>query len=81
MGVERVGLEHHRDIPVPRPQAGDVPPADVDGAAIGLLDAGDDSHQGGLAAAGRADQRHEFTCRDVQRDAAQDLGGTKTFRD
>ena len=45
-------------------RAGDLLAADRDGAALGELQAGHEFHQGGLAAAGRADHGGELTLAD-----------------
>jgi hypothetical protein len=54
--VQGVALEYHRDLPGPGGQAGDHLPPDEDVTLAGLFQAGDEPQQGGLAAAGRAEQ-------------------------
>ena len=64
--VQRVALEHHGDVPVPRLHVVDRLPVDEDGALGDLLQAGHHAQGRGLAAAGRADQHHELAVRDGQ---------------
>ena len=79
--VERVALEHHRDVSVPRRDVGDVAAVDRDRAVRDLLEPGKRPEQRGLPAAGRADERDELPVLDaeghvVERDdvALEDLG-------
>ena len=51
IGVEGVGLEHHRHVAFARQQAVDRLVAEGDRALVGMVEAGDDAQQGGLAAA------------------------------
>ena len=64
--VERVVLEHHRDVPVLGRQVVDHAVADVDLAGRDLLQPRHHPQGGGLAAAGGADQDHELLVPDVQ---------------
>jgi hypothetical protein len=64
--VERVVLEHHRDVPVARVDVGHVAVADADGSAVDRLEAGEHAQRGGLAAAGRADQDEELAVADLE---------------
>ena len=64
--VQRVVLEHHRDVAVLGRQVGDVPVADVDRSGVDLLQAREHPQRGGLAAAGRSDQDHELAVVDVE---------------
>ena len=66
--VERVALEHHRDVALARRGVGDVAAADRDRARRRLLEPGDQPQQRRLAAAGRADEDHELAVLDVQAD-------------
>src|SRR5262249_50692459 len=50
MGIESVTLEDHRDVACTRRKIGDEPAADHDVSGIGFLQAGDQPHQGRLAA-------------------------------
>ena len=66
--VERVVLEHHGDVAVARRQMVDHPVADADVAAGDVLEARDHAQRRRLAAAGRADQRHELLVGDLEID-------------
>ena len=69
MRIQRVVLEHHRDVAVARRHVVDHVAADPDLAVGDLLQPGDHAQRGGLAAAGRADQHDEFLIGDVEVDA------------
>ena len=58
--VQRVVLEHHRDVAVLRRQVVDHPLADRDGPAGDLLQPGDGPQRGRLPAPGRPDEHHEL---------------------
>ena len=64
--VERVVLEHHRDVPLLGRQVGDVAVTDADLAAGHLLQAGEHPQAGGLAAAGGADEDEELAVLDLE---------------
>ena len=64
--VERVVLEHHRDVALLRRQEGDVALADQDRARVDLLEPGEHAQRGRLPGAGRTDEHHELAVRDVQ---------------
>ena len=66
VGVERVVLEHHRDVALPRSQPGDRPAGDLDLPRRRLVEAGEESQRGALAAPRRADQDQELPVRDGQ---------------
>ena len=77
--IERVGLEHHRDatlggstgdVASPISMVPDVSPPDPD-----------KPQQGGLAAAGRADENDEFAIVDLQVNALDDMNVAKGFFD
>src|SRR5215216_1010650 len=74
--VERVVLEHHRDVAVGRLNLVDDAPADIDLAAGDGLEACDHAQQRGLAAAGRADQHAELAVADVEIDALDGFEAT-----
>ena len=63
--IERVGLEHHRDVTLPRGQVGHVAVADDDVARIDGVEPGDRMQQRGLAAAGRAEEHDELAFFDL----------------
>ena len=65
--VERVVLEHHRDVALLRRQLVDDALADEELAAGDLLEAGDHPQRRRLAAAGRADEHEELAVLDVER--------------
>ena len=73
LGVERVVLEHHRDVAVARSEVGDVAVADQDSSLGDLLEPGDHAQKGRLAAPGRADEHHELAVMDVERDVVDRL--------
>src|SRR5665648_795053 len=64
--VQRVVLEHHRDVPVLGLDVGDVAVADQDAAGVDVLQACEHPQGGGLAAAGRPDEDEELAVLDVQ---------------
>jgi hypothetical protein len=78
--VERVALEHHRDVPVLGLDAGDHLAADAHRAVGGLVEPGDHAQRGGLPAAGRAEEHEELAIGHVERevvdgdDVAEALG-------
>jgi len=72
--VERIALEHHRDVAILARQVRDVAATDVDAAGGGCVQAGDHVQQRRLAAARRADQDHELAGRDFEVDVVEDHG-------
>ena len=68
--VERVVLEHHRDVAVLGRQVVDHPLADRDRAGADLLEPGDHAQRGRLAAARRPDQHDELLVLDHEVDVA-----------
>jgi len=64
--VQGVVLEHHGHVPAARGDPGHVAAADLDGAGGRGLEPGDGAQQGGLAAAGRAEQGEELPVVDAQ---------------
>jgi hypothetical protein len=71
VGVERVVLEHHRDVAVRRRQVRDVAIPDADLARGHLLEAGDAPQGRGLAAPRRSEQHDELTVLDGERQGVQ----------
>ena len=57
---QAVVLEHHPELALLRRVVDDVPALDLDHAAVGLLEAGEDAQRGRLAAAARAEQAHQL---------------------
>src|SRR2546430_10281837 len=69
--VQRVGLEHHRDVARSGVETGDVAPADQDFATAGLLEPGDATERRGLAAARRPEQHEGLAVPHVERQVLQ----------
>ena len=69
--VERVVLEHHRDVPLLRRHVGDVAIADRHPSAVGSLEAGEQSQRRRLAAARWPDQDQEFAVVDLEVEAVE----------
>jgi hypothetical protein len=64
--VQRVGLEHHGDVPALRRDVGDVAAADQDAALVDVLQAGEHAQRRGLARARGTDQDEKLAVRDLQ---------------
>jgi hypothetical protein len=79
--VERVALEHHRDVAVLRLEVVDHASVDHDLAAADVLQAREHAQQRRLAAARRADQHHELAVGDVEAQALDDLDLAEGFLD
>ena len=79
MRKDRVGLEHHVGGPQMRRHAVHGLAIDDDGAAVRRLEAGDHPQQGGLAAAGWAEQREEFAARHLQADVIHHRRAAEAF--
>jgi len=78
--VERVVLEDHGDVAVLGQDVVHDFAVDGDGAAGDFLEARDHPQGGGFAAAGGADEDHEFAVADFQVDAMDNLhAGTLVF--
>jgi hypothetical protein len=75
--VQRVVLEHHRDVAIARRQVVDALAADDQIALRDVLEARDHAQCGRLPAAGRPDEDHELAVADLQVDA---LDGLETVR-
>ena len=73
MRIERVVLEHHRDVAILGLELVDDAVADGDLAAGDRLEPGDHAQQGRLAAARRADDDDELAVGDLAVDAVDDL--------
>ena len=70
--VQRVVLEHHREIASLGWYLGHILPVDQDATARGHFEPGDDPQHGGLAAARRPDERKTLTVADVEINAPED---------
>ena len=66
MRKERVFLENGVDLPLVRRKAGDFFAVEKDVALVGADKAADDAQRRRLAAAGRAEQRHELAVPDIE---------------
>ena len=64
VGEQGVFLEHGVDVAAPRGQCGDVDAAEPDHPGRRLLEAGDHAQHGGLARAGRAEDREQLAVGD-----------------
>jgi hypothetical protein len=73
MRIKGVGLEHHRQPALGGRHLGGVTAVDLDLAARHILQPRDQAQQGGLAAAGRADEDHELAVLDGQVQRRNDL--------
>ena len=60
-------------------QLGDVVAVELDGAAVGLDQAGDHVEHRGLAGAVRPEQTHRLAAADIDADAAHDLAGAEAL--
>ena len=69
--IERVVLEHHRDIALPRVELVDRLIPDCDLAGGDLLEPGDHPQRSRLAAAGWPDEDHELACFDFEREVVE----------
>jgi len=85
LGERRQEGVEHRPLGEPRPLLGEVPdaqtPGEIDRAAVGLLDAGDDSQNCRLAGAVRADETDAGLRRDAPVDALEDFVDAVGTRD
>src|SRR5207248_10710125 len=77
MRVERVALEDHGDVAVPRGDVVDDALADPEHALADLLQAGDHPERGRLAAAGGPDEHHELLVLNLQ---IQRIDGARAVR-
>ncbi|MNT63199.1 hypothetical protein D3C72_2009930 [compost metagenome] len=73
MREQGVALEHGIDRPAEGRQALHGLAVEADGAGAGLLEAGDEPQQGGLAAAGRAEKGEELVGADFQGNIVEGL--------
>ena len=84
VGEEGVVLEDHPDLAAlgrhPGAVAGDGHARDLDGAGLGLLEAGDQAQQRRLAAAGRAEQGDELAALDAELRVVDGPDGAEALR-
>ncbi|MCY1307851.1 hypothetical protein D9M70_578160 [compost metagenome] len=81
MRIERIGLEHHGDVAVLRRQLVDAFSGDADLARGDAFKPGDHAQKRRLAAAGWADEHHEFAVADLEIDIVQDRVDAVGFLD
>src|SRR5690606_14718444 len=79
--VQRIGLEHHRDVAVFGGDPGDVLAADGDGALVDVLQAGEHTQRGRLPGTVGADQHEEFAIGDVRRQSVHGPDGRIARKD
>jgi hypothetical protein len=79
--IERVALEHHRDVAVLRCEGVDGRAVDPHLALVGVVQAREDPQQRRLAAARRADQRQELAVADLEVDAVEHARGAEALPD
>ena len=72
--IERVGLEHHRDVPVLRCDVVDDAVADQDPPVRHSLETGEHAQCSALAAAGRTDEDHELAVTDLEHEVVDGRG-------
>src|SRR6185437_15034845 len=69
--IERVALEHHRDVALAGLAIGDVLTVEEDAARAQRLDPGEDAQRCRLAGSRRPEQREEFARLDIEVEAVQ----------
>ena len=74
-----VVLKHESDFTILHPGIGGVFIVEQDAPRVGLLEPGDDTQQRGLAGAGGAEQRDQFTGPDFEVDAVQCFESAEAF--
>ena len=79
MRIERIVLEHHRDVPLLGRDVVDDAVADRDRAGGDVLEPGEHAQKRRLAAAGGADQDDELAVLDRNRNAVQDFKIAERF--
>ena len=77
--IQRVVLEDHRDIPVPRREPVHHPFSDGDVTLGQRLEPGNQAQGGGLAGPRRADEHHELAIGDLQREISKSGDVAETF--
>ena len=81
MRVERVALEHHRDVSVFRRQRRYVSLGNFHGSRVYLFEPGDDAKERGFAATARTHEHAKLAARQRHVDAAQDWALPKGLLD
>jgi hypothetical protein len=77
VGVERITLEHHGDVPLAGNQGGDILLVDEDAPGGGGQQPGDDPQQGALPTAARSEKDEKLPVGDVDADIVQRHGGAE----
>src|SRR5579871_2572559 len=80
MTEERIVLKDEADVAVAGGLIGDVVFAGQNGPLVRIFQPGNDAQQGGLAAAGRAQQSNQRTFGHVERDVVERQKATEAFR-
>jgi hypothetical protein len=81
VGVEGIGLEHHRQVAGLGRQRVHAAGTDADLPRVGAFQPRQDAQEGGLTAAGRAEDGEELAFRRFERNAAQHLGRAEPLAD
>ena len=81
VGIERVGLEDHADIALLGRRLVETLAVQAHLAPADLFQAGDHAQQRRLAAAGGADEDHEFAILDAQVDVSRDFDAVVVLAD
>ena len=79
--VERIVLEHERDVAIGGPQILNRLAVEQDIAAIDFLEAGNGAQRGGLAAARGAEEDHEFAILHGEVDVVDDVNRAEVLVD
>ena len=79
MREQRVILEHHCHVAILRLHAADLAIVEKNAAARGLLQPGDESQQGGLAATRRPYEHHQLAIGDLEAHPVHRANGAKEF--
>jgi hypothetical protein len=78
---QRIGLEHHGNLALRRCQLRHILAVDMNAAAAGFVQPGDQAQGGGLAAAGRPQQDREVARLHLEIDVLDCLGLAPVFAD
>ena len=78
--IQRVVLEHHRDVPRARRDAVHDAAVDLDPPVVDRLEARQHPQRGRLAGARRPDQHHQLTVGDLERELAHRLDAPEPLR-
>ncbi|MDT4875493.1 hypothetical protein FQZ97_1108650 [compost metagenome] len=81
MRIERIGLEHHRQVALLGRHVVDDLATDGDLARGDILEASDHAQQSGLAASGRTDQHHKLAIAHFERNVVKDADAAIALAD